>query len=110
MIRAAIVGLGWSGKHIVRPIAGPEAVPIATATDVDDSRAAFARDHGLSFAPSFDAALADPTIDAVILCTPHSHHAGQVLAAARAGKHVFCEKPLALARADAERSVSACRK
>lgn len=48
-------------------------------------------------------------VDAVILCTPQDMHTGQMLAAARAGKHVFCGKPLAMTRADAEASVAACR-
>jgi predicted dehydrogenase len=109
MIRAAIAGLGWWGKHMVRRMAGSDALLISTAVDVNPSRAAFAREQGLDFAPSLDDAIADPAIDAVILCTPHSLHTGQVLTAAKAGKHVFCEKPLALTRADAERSVAACR-
>jgi predicted dehydrogenase len=46
-------------------------------------------------------------VKAVILCTPHTTHTEQVIAAANAGKHVFCEKPLALTRADAERSLAA---
>ena len=44
----------------------------------------------------------------MVLATPHSLHADQIVAAARAGKHVFCEKPLSLKRADAERAVKAC--
>jgi predicted dehydrogenase len=53
--------------------------------------------------------LADPAIDAVILATPHSQHAGEVAAAARAGKHVFVEKPFTLTCADAEAAIAACR-
>jgi predicted dehydrogenase len=109
MIRAAIAGLGWWGKHMVRRLAGSEVLRITTAIDVNASHAAFAREHGLAFSLSREELLPDRAIDAVILCTPHSLHTGQVLAAARAGKHVFCEKPLALTRADAERSVAACR-
>ena len=108
-MRAAIAGLGWWGKHMVRRMAGSDVLLITTAVDVNPSPAAFAREHGLAFAPTLEAALADPSIDAVILCTPHSLHTGQVLAAARSGKHVFCEKPLALTRADAQRSIAACR-
>jgi predicted dehydrogenase len=44
----------------------------------------------------------------VILCTPHTLHCDQIIRAAAAGKHVFCEKPLSLARADAVRAVAAC--
>ena len=109
MMRAEIAGLGWWGKHMVRRMAGSDVLLITTAVDVNPSPAAFAREHGLAFAPSLDDALADPATDALILCTPHSLHTGQVLAAARSGKYVFCEKPLALTRADAERLVAACR-
>ncbi len=65
--------------------------------------------HGLRPVRSLDAALADNDIDAVVLATPHSQHADQIVAAAAAGKAVFCEKPLALTRAEAERAVAACR-
>ena len=64
---------------------------------------------GLLLSAGLEEALADPAIQAVILCTPQDLHTGQVLAAARAGKHVFCEKPLAMTQADAEAQVAACR-
>jgi len=51
--------------------------------------------------------LGDPEIDAVVLVTPNSLHADQVVAAAKAGKHVFCEKPFALTKVDAERAANA---
>jgi predicted dehydrogenase len=53
--------------------------------------------------------LDDPEVDAVVLATPHSLHTRQVVAAAEAGKHVFCEKPFALTKADAETAVEATR-
>src|SRR5262249_9842001 len=56
-----------------------------------------------------DAVLADPGIKAVLLATPHSQHLEQVIAAAKAGKQVFCEKPLALRREHAARMFEACR-
>ena len=109
MIRAAVAGLGWWGKHIVRRLAGSEVVQITTAVETNPALAFFAEERGLKFRSSLDEVLYDRGIDAVILATPHSMHTAQVLAAAAAGKHVFCEKPLALTRADAERSVAACR-
>ena len=53
--------------------------------------------------------LADADVDAVVLATPHSMHSAQTIAAAGAGKHVFCEKPFALTRADAEAAAEATR-
>ena len=50
---------------------------------------------------TFDDALADDAVDAVVLCTPHRLHAEQIVAAAAAGKHVFCEKPFATTGAEA---------
>ena len=68
-----------------------------------------AEQFGLALTDSYAAVLADPAIDAVVLATPHSQHAGEIVAAAKAGKHVFVEKPFTLTRADAERAVAACR-
>jgi predicted dehydrogenase len=110
VINAAVAGLGWWGQHIIRRMAGSDAIRIVTAVETNPARAAFAAEHGVAFASDLSEVLADPKIDAVILCTPHALHTQQVLAVAAAGKHVFCEKPLALNRADAERSVEACRK
>lgn len=59
--------------------------------------------------PSLDDVLADPNVEAVILATPHALHGEQIAAAAAAGKHIFCEKPLALTKADAEKAVALCR-
>ncbi|HYP17596.1 MAG TPA: Gfo/Idh/MocA family oxidoreductase [Opitutus sp.] len=109
MIRAAIAGLGWWGKHMVRRMKDSDALRIVTAVEANPAHESFATEHGLTFTTDFAAVLKDPEIDAVILCTPHSMHTEQVLAVAAAKKHVFCEKPLALTRTDAERSVQACR-
>lgn len=109
MIRAAIAGLGWWGKHMIRRMADSDQLRIVAAIDTSDAQAAFAAEHGIPLTTNWDDVLSDPSIDAVILCTPHSLHTAQVAMVARAGKHVFCEKPLALTRADAERSVAACR-
>ncbi|MCS0496295.1 Gfo/Idh/MocA family oxidoreductase [Ancylobacter sp. MQZ15Z-1] len=109
MIRAAIVGLGWWGKHMIRRMADSDGLRIVVALDTSPAQEAFAAEHGVRFTTDWDEVLGDPAIDAVILCTPHSLHTAQVERVAKAGKHVFCEKPLALSRADAEHSVAVCR-
>jgi predicted dehydrogenase len=70
----------------------------------------FCAEHHLELSDNLDAVLADSSIDAVLLATPHSLHPAQVIACAAARKQVFCEKPLALHRADAARMFDACRK
>jgi len=113
MINAAIVGLGWWGKTVVESVQGASDVVrfVAGATrTVSPELTAFAEAQGFTLADSYEAVLADPAIDAVVLATPHSLHALQVIAAAKAGKHVFCEKPFALARRDAEAAVDATRR
>ena len=113
MINAAIVGLGWWGKTLVESVQGTsDAIRfVAGATrTVAPELATFAAAQGLTLAPSYEALLADPRIDAVVLATPHSQHTAQVIAAAQARKHVFCEKPFALTRTDAEAAVAATRR
>lgn len=65
---------------------------------------------GLPVVADFDAALGNDAIEAVILTTPNMVHEEQIRAAAAAGKHVLCEKPLGLSAASARRSVEACGK
>jgi predicted dehydrogenase len=112
MIRAAIVGLGWWGRTLVESTAGSEAIRFVAGTSrtLSDEVQAFAGAQGFRLAGSFEELLGDPEVDAVVLATPHSLHTRQVVAAAGAGKHVFCEKPFALTKADAEASVEATRK
>jgi 1,5-anhydro-D-fructose reductase (1,5-anhydro-D-mannitol-forming) len=75
---------------------------------------AFAVKHGAKAAQAafsdLGAFLADPELDAVIIASPDKLHAEQAIAAAKAGKHVFVEKPLATSAKDARRIVSACKK
>jgi predicted dehydrogenase len=111
VIDAAIVGLGRWGQTLVTAVQDKsDKLRFITAVSRDPSRSGdFIKRNDLTVASSLEAALADPAIDAVVLATPHSQHVAAVVAAASAGKAVFCEKPLALTRAEAERAVAACR-
>ncbi len=109
MLNAAIIGLGWWGKQIVTCLADSDKINVTSAVDVDHNAVAdFAAAHDLPLSNSYDDALVDPAVDAVILVTPHLLHEEQVLAAAAAGKQIFCEKPFALNACAAERMLAVC--
>lgn len=110
MIRAAIIGLGTWGQNLVRSVPGdnPHIRFVAGATRTPAKAADFAAARGLRMLGSYEAALADPEIDAVVLATPHTQHTDQIVAAAAAGKHVFTEKPLGVNAAAAARAAEAC--
>ena len=113
MINAAIVGMGWWGQTLVESVSG-NSNKIRFVTGVarrsTEQLEAFTREHELAFVHDYAEVLDDPKIDSIVLATPHSTHADQVVAAAEAGKHVFCEKPFALRKASAERAVAATEK
>ncbi|MCB1547822.1 MAG: Gfo/Idh/MocA family oxidoreductase [Hyphomicrobiaceae bacterium] len=116
VINAAIVGLGRWGQRLVSSVQG-EGVPASTLLRFTRGVAPrpaksedFARAHGLAVATEYAEVLADPGIAAVVLATPHTQHAEQAIAAAKAGKAVFVDKPFTLTRASAEAVVAACGK
>jgi predicted dehydrogenase len=109
MLNAAIIGLGWWGKRLVGAVQGSRLIRFARGVTLEPEAAHdFAAANGLAIGTSFEDVLADPAIDAVVLATPHSRHRAQVEAAAAAGKHVYCEKPFALTKADAQAMLDAC--
>ena len=111
MLRAAICGAGHWGTRLIESVQGKSGKIGFTAVvtrDPDGKRELAAR-FGLELTARYEDVLSDRNIDAVVLATPHSQHAGQIVAAAQAGKHVFAEKPFTLTRADAERAIAACR-
>ena len=109
MIKAAIIGLGWWGQTLLKTLANSTVITPVLGVDPLDSARAAASALGVETAPRFEDALADSDVDAVILCTPQQHHAEQIGAAARSGRHVFCEKPLCTTAADAEAAIAAVR-
>jgi predicted dehydrogenase len=100
VLGVALVGLGWWGRTIGSLLAEHSKLRVVRRVDP------FVQGPGIS--ANYTEALHDREVEAVILCTPHSQHTEQIVQAARAGKHVFCEKPLSLSRADVLRAVRAC--
>jgi predicted dehydrogenase len=112
MIEAGIIGLGWWGKNIVNAVqdrTGKLRFVHGVSKEVD-AAVPFAEKHGFRLSTELDAVLEDTRVKAVVLATPHSLHADQIVRIAEAGKPVMCEKPLALKRSDAVRAVEACRR
>lgn len=109
MIRAAIIGLGWWGQTIANSLATSDIIKPVLGVDPLDAMRAKGAALGLETSARFEDALARSDIGAVILCTPQDYHAGQIEAAAKAGLHVFCEKPLCTTAGDAERAIAAVK-
>jgi len=110
MINAAIVGLGRWGQNLVNSIQGKSdeiRVTLGVLRHPENARE-YAKAKGFPLVDSLDKALADPKIDAIILATPHTAHAEQIIACARAGKSVFTEKPFTLTTASAQAALRAC--
>jgi predicted dehydrogenase len=111
MLEAAIVGLGRWGQNHVNSVQGASSRVRFTRAVVNhpEKSREFAAKHGLALSSDYADLLKDPAIRLIVLATPNSLHPAQIVAAAKAGKHVLCEKPLALTHADAERAVHACK-
>jgi len=110
MIKAAIIGLGWWGQTILKSLLDNSIIAPVLGVDPNEQARAATAALGIATAARFDDALANPAVDAVILCTPQQQHAAQILAAAQSGRHVFCEKPLCTMAVDAEAAIAAVRK
>jgi predicted dehydrogenase len=109
MIRAAIVGIGTWGRNLVAAVEGSELIRfVAGATRTPATAELFCKQHGIRLMESYEEVLAHGEIDAVVLATPHSMHCEQIVAAAKAGRHVFVEKPLGVDLRSAEEAVAAC--
>ncbi|AYD90126.1 dehydrogenase [Actinomyces sp. 2119] len=110
-VRAALVGAGRIGSHHARALA--REVPGAELTTVVDPRAeaaqALATELGAQAVPTIEDALAEDNLDAVLVTTPAALHTPAITAAARAGKHVFTEKPITTTIEDAHTVIEACR-
>jgi predicted dehydrogenase len=113
LLRVAVIGYGWWGKTIVATLQSSELVKVEMVVEQEplayEAAKALGDQSGFSVSTSYEDAISNPNVDAVILCTPHKLHSAQITAAAKAGKHVFCEKPLCLTLDDATAAVAACK-
>lgn len=110
MLRFAYIGTGWWGMELAKnSVPLKDLIEIAGCCTLSEKEAAtFHNTFGGKIYPRYEDALADPTVDAVLLATPHSTHWTQIIAAAKAKKNVFVEKPLALTVETGAQAVKAC--
>ncbi|MQT14779.1 Gfo/Idh/MocA family protein [Segnochrobactrum spirostomi] len=108
-LNVALAGYGWWGRKMATLITGRATrLRIAVVVEPGDEARRAAEEAGHAAVADLAEALARPDVDAVILATPHVFHAEQIRLAAAAGKHIFCEKPLALTEVDAVAAVRLC--
>lgn len=111
MIHAAILGLGRWGRGLVESVQNiSEQIQFTHAlVQSREKHQEFADKNDLFLTSQYKDILSNPSIKLVVIATPHTMHVDQIIAAAHAGKHVLCEKPLALSVMDAQKAVEACR-
>lgn len=109
-VRLGVVGLGRAFVLMLPAFrSDPRIRMVAAAAPRADSRAAFEAEFGGNTYDSIEALCADPDVEAIYIATPHELHAEHVVAAARAGKHILVDKPLAIDLEDGARMVAAAR-
>ena len=103
-VKAASVGIGWWSNVLADAVQKTDTLEIVTCfTRNPEKRAGFAEKYGCRESESYEAVLKDPEVEAILLTTPHAAHRDQIEGAARSGKHVFVEKPLAHIRSPIQR-------
>lgn len=109
-LRFGIIGAGMIADYHAKAMEAVDGVGLAGfCSTTPASREALAAKHGARAYDSMEEMLADPDINAVAIATPSGLHGEQGIAAARAGKHVLCEKPLEITPARAQTMIDICR-
>lgn len=105
-MNVALIGAGRQGRRRAAALRATDR--LVTVADVDTAAAAaLARDYGCAVTGRWQEAVAAPAVEAVLVCTPPHLHAAVSIAAAQAGRHVLCEKPLGRSPAEAQAIVAA---
>lgn len=107
MLRVAVVGMGWWGRRIHEDLRHSEVLDVVAVVEPDANVRSGLGEVGVPCLDSLDDALRREDVAGVILTSPHKVHAQQVVAAAEAGRHVFCEKPFTPTVAEAEMALAA---
>lgn len=111
-LRIGLIGAGGIGAHHAARYGRVEGLEFTAVVDVDEERAGrLAKEHGVEHVfSSYEEAIRSGSFDAVDICLPTWLHAEVAVAAAEAGKHVLCEKPMATSLEEADAMVEAAQK
>ena len=110
MLNIVVIGTGWWGMELGKAaLLAKDQIKVLGCCSLSMSECEqFQAACGGRIYTDYAQVLADPAVDAVLLATPHSLHWTQIIAAAEAGKHAFCEKPFTLTVETASRAMVAC--
>src|SRR5438034_7194209 len=110
-LRVACIGMGWWSDVLADAMQRSKKLKIvACYTRSEEKRRAFAAKYACAAAPSYEGVLEDRAIEAIINTTPNDAHLETTRAAAKAGKHVFLDKPIANTVSEGRAITEACRK
>ena len=107
MVKYGVVGVGYFGAELARIMKAEDDTEIVAVFDPENGKT-IAEELGCDAASSLEELVSREDIDCVIVATPNYLHKEPVIAAAKHGKNVFCEKPIALSYADCDEMVKAC--
>ena len=110
MYNVGIIGYGNMAEYHFKKIAKPSNISFCAAYDVDEARLEKAKKEGLKTYKDLDTMLNDADIDIVLVATPNDSHMELAIKAMEKGKHVICEKPVALNCKELEKMVDESRK
>ena len=107
-MRFGVIGHGFMGSRHVSMLSSFEELECAAVCDIDPARLE-GLDEKIKRYEDIDSLLADKSLEVVIIATPNKFHKEQVIKAAKAGKHIICEKPIAMSVADFDEMLKASK-
>jgi phthalate 4,5-cis-dihydrodiol dehydrogenase len=108
-LRLGVAGLGRAFSLMLPTFLGDTRIELVAACDPRPAaRSQFAKDFAANVYETIEQLASDPAVDAVYIASPHQFHAEHTRVAARHGKHVLVEKPMALSLAECDRMIASC--
>ena len=109
MKKVAVIGYGGQGAWHCAQVMKSDVVSLAGTYDIKESRREAARNADIHVYSSNEELIADKSVDIVVVATPNDVHEGLVVNSLKAGKHVICEKPVALSVEEFDRMCAAAK-